>query len=105
MTEIDIVKQEGSGRRGRYVARIEGVEGEAEVTFTKRGPDRISADHTGAPDTMRGTGAAAALVAFMVKDARGNGFTIVPLCPYVRAQYAKHPEWSDAFTTRPGETP
>ena len=65
----------------------------------------ISADHTGAPESMRGTGAAAALVSFMVEDARQNGFKVIPLCPYVRAQYAKHPEWADVFTTRPGEAP
>lgn len=105
MAEIELTREDGSGRHGRYVARIEGIEGEAEITFTRREPDRISADHTGAPDTMRGTSAAAALVAFMVEDARNAGFTIIPLCPYVRAQYAKHPEWSDVFTTAPGETP
>lgn len=85
MAEIEIGKEESGRRRGRYVARIEGVEGEAEISFTRRGPDLISADHTGAPDTMRGTGAAAALVSFMVEDARRNGFRILPLCPYVRA--------------------
>lgn len=105
MADIRIEKEEGEGRHGRYVARIEGVEGEAEITFTRRGQDRISADHTGAPETMRGTGAAAALVSFMVEDARRNGFRIIPICPYVRAQYAKHAEWSDAFTTAPGESP
>jgi uncharacterized protein len=54
---------------------------------------------------MRGTGAAAALVAQMVDDARHNGFRIIPLCPYVRAQYTKHPDWVDVFNTKPGEDP
>lgn len=105
VAETRIEKEAGDDRHGRYGARIDGVEGEAEITFTRRGLDRISADHTGAPETMRGTGAAAALVAFLVEDARRGGFRIVPLCSYVRAQYAKHLEWSDAFTTRPGENP
>lgn len=103
--EIRIEREDGDGRKGRYVARVAGVDGEAEITFTRRGPDRISADHTGAPESMRGNGAAAALVAFMVADARRSGFRIVPLCPYVRGRYAKHPEWADAFTTKPGEDP
>lgn len=54
---------------------------------------------------MRGTGAAAALVAFLVEDARRDGFQVIPICSYARAQYAKHPDWSDVFTTRPGEAP
>lgn len=45
------------------------------------------------------------LIAFMLDDARANGFRIIPLCPYVRAQYTRHPEWSDLFTTEPGEDP
>jgi len=28
----------------------------------------------------------------MIGDARANGFKIVPICPYVLAQYQKHPE-------------
>ncbi len=93
---IHIDKQEGA-TGGRYVARIDGVDGEAELAFTVRGPKRISADHTEAPDSMRGTGAAQALVEHMVADARSSGFKIVPLCPYVLAQSKRHPEWRDVF--------
>ncbi|MGD9942144.1 MAG: GNAT family N-acetyltransferase [Burkholderiaceae bacterium] len=105
MADIDISKEARDDRHGRYVARVRGAQGEAELTFTQRAPDLISADHTGAPETLRGTGAAAALVAYMVDDARRGGFRIVPRCSYVQAQYAKHPEWDDVFTTRPGEAP
>ena len=86
------------GRAGRYVARIDGVEGEAELVFTVRGPTLISADHTEAPTSMRETGAAMALVEHMIADARANGFKIIPICPYVAAQYGKHPEWRDVMT-------
>jgi uncharacterized protein len=48
---------------------------------------------------MRGTGAAMALVEHMIGDARANGFKITPLCPYVLAQYRKHPERSDVMTS------
>ncbi len=90
-----------SGTAGRYVATLDGVDGEAEITFTVRGPALISADHTGAPDSMRGTGAAAKLVEYMIADARTNGFKIIPICPYVKAQYKKHPEWQDVMTVGP----
>ena len=98
--EIKIEKQSGDGV-GRYVAHIDGVEGEAELTFTVRGAALVSADHTGAPDGMRGTGAALALVNALVADARSSGFKIVPLCPYVLAQYKKHPDWQDVMSVAP----
>jgi hypothetical protein len=46
---------------------------------------------------MRGTGAAKALVERLISDARAEGFKIVPLCPYVKSQYDRHPEWSDVM--------
>ncbi len=94
-----------TGEAGRYVGRIDGTDGEAEITFTVKGPALISADHTNAPESMRGTGAALALVEFMIADARASGFRITPICPYVRAQYKKHPEWQDVMTTAPGDSP
>ena len=102
MNEITITKEALEAGHGRYVARVEGIDAEAELVFSDRGPDRISADHTGAPDELRGTGAAAALVQAMVDDARENGFKILPLCPYVKAQYARHPDWADVFLVPPG---
>ena len=104
MPELSISIEDGE-RHGRYVARLEGIDAEAEITFTHRGPDLISADHTGAPEALRGTGAAAALVDYLVADARNRGFKVIPVCPYILARYAKHPEWSDVFTTAPGQAP
>lgn len=105
MPDIEIAKEQQDNRHGRYVARIAGVEGEGEITFTNRKPHLISADHTGAPETMRGMGVAPALVDYMIEDARRHGFRIIPICPYVRAQYRKHPEWVDVMTVAPGVDP
>lgn len=104
MAEITITKEDGP-RHGRYVARVAGIDAEAELTYTHRGPGLISADHTGAPEDLKGTGAAAALVDHLIADARTSGFTIIPLCPYVRARYLKHPDWQDVMTVAPGATP
>lgn len=101
---LRITKEDHSGR-GRYVVTVEGVTGEGELTFTHRGAGLISADHTGVPDSFKGTGAAAALVDNLIADARLNGFKIIPYCPYVRARYEKHPEWQDVMTVAPGEVP
>ncbi|WP_334149649.1 GNAT family N-acetyltransferase [Hyphomicrobium sp.] len=89
------VRKEETAHGGRYVATVAGKPGEAELTFAVRGAGRISADHTGAPGTLRGTGAALALVEHMVEDARRSGFKIVPVCSYVEAQFDRHPEWHD----------
>jgi uncharacterized protein len=91
-------EKEISKTTGRYVARIDGREGEAEITFTVLGPALIRADHTNAPETLRGTGVAKALVEFMIADARKAGFRIVADCPYVRAQVEKNPDWRDVVT-------
>lgn len=99
------VTVEDGPRHGRIVGKVAGIDAEAEITFTHRGPNVISADHTGAPDVMKGTGVAAAMVDFLVADARERGYTIIPLCPYVRARYARHPEWREVFTVAPGEMP
>lgn len=104
MADITITKEDGA-RHGRYVARVAGIDAEGELTFTHRGAGLISADHTGAPEALRGTGAAAALVDYLIADARENGFRIIPLCPYVRARYEKHPDWQDVMTVAPGEMP
>ena len=95
MTGAISIEKRVAGTSGRYVARIDGVDGD----FTMRGPSLISADHTEAPASMRGTGAAMALVEHMIGDARASGFKIVPICPYVLAQYRKHPEWSDVIAS------
>lgn len=97
MPDITIEKAEADGK-GRYVGRIAGIDGEAEITFTRRGQKLVSADHTAAPDSMKGTGAAMALVESMITDARRDGFKIIPTCSYIKAQYRKHPEWADVMT-------
>ena len=105
MTEPVITLEMSDKRHGRYVARIDGVDGEGEIGITRRGPHLISADHTGVPESMAGMGVGKKLIAFMLDDARTSGFRIIPICPYVRAQYARHLEWAELFTTQPGEDP
>lgn len=105
MADITVTREMIDDRHGRYVAQIPGIDAEAELTFTRRGEHLVSADHTGAPEILRGTGAAMALVTRLISDARSEGFRIIPICPYVRAQYERHPEWRDVMTVAPGEMP
>jgi predicted GNAT family acetyltransferase len=94
MADVTITRELGA-RRGRYVARFPDVEGEAELTFARLDDSRILADHTLTPVALRGRGMATALVERLVADARREGFKIVPQCPFVVAQFDRHPGWSD----------
>jgi uncharacterized protein len=91
------ISYEDHPTKGRFVVRIDGVEGEGELTTSKVTDHLIIADHTFVPETMRGTGAGSALVNRLVEDARAKGQRIVPLCPFVRAQSLRHPEWADVI--------
>jgi predicted GNAT family acetyltransferase len=57
----------------------------------------VIADHTLVPDSLRGQGLAQALLDALLDDARSQGFTIVPLCPFVASQARRHPEWASLF--------
>jgi predicted GNAT family acetyltransferase len=98
MGELKITRED-KPTRGRYVATMDGIDAEAELTFSRAGDTLIIADHTSVPDAFRGRGVARALFLRLVGDARANGVKIVPLCPFVNAERQKHSEWSDVFQT------
>ncbi|MEM6275416.1 MAG: GNAT family N-acetyltransferase [Pseudomonadota bacterium] len=91
-----MIRTEMDGQKGRYILDRDGQQ--AEMSFSIVSDALRIVDHTGVPEGMRGTGAAAALVIHLVADAREKGFKIVPLCPFVNAQRAKHPDWADVFS-------
>ncbi|MEY4697581.1 MAG: hypothetical protein RIT14_2009 [Pseudomonadota bacterium] len=90
-----VITREHGPNRGRYVIDHDGAQ--AELTYSVTTPQLFIADHTAVPDSFRGTGAGVALVARMVADARAEGFRIVALCPFVKAQRDRHPDWAEAF--------
>ena len=90
-----VISREHGTTKGRFVLRKDGDE--AELTYSITTPTLVIADHTGVPDSFRGTGAGLALVEAMVAAARAEGFKVVPLCPFVNATRRKHPEWADVF--------
>ena len=100
-----VITLEQDGAKGRYVATIDGIDEPAELTYSIVNDQLIIADHTGVPDAMRGLGVGKVLVERLVDDARRNNVKIIPLCPYVKAQSQKHPEWADVFQGGAGPTP
>lgn len=90
------IEREDTGSKGRYF--FKGAGGDlAEMTFSKAGASQIIIDHTEVPDAFRGQGVGLKLVERAVADARSEGKTIIPLCPFAAAQFRKHPEWADVL--------
>ncbi len=96
MNEPKITREDGP-TKGSYLARVDGVEAEAELTYSRAGPKLIIADHTAVPDAFRGRGIGRLLATRMVEDARKEGVKIFVLCPFVNAERQKHPDWADVF--------
>lgn len=96
-THSPIITLSTDGTKGRYAAKVDSIDEPAELTFSIVNESLIIADHTAVPDTMRGFGVGMALVERLIEDARRKQVKIIPLCPYVKAQSQKHPEWSEVI--------
>ena len=92
---IELAEEETGGAFELYVDGDDARHGE--MTFSKAGAGLWIIDHTGVRPDTQGTGAAAALVRHGVETARARGIKIMPLCPYARAQFARHPEYADVL--------
>lgn len=80
---------------GRYHMIIDGVE--AEMTYSRAGEKLVIIDHTEVPDPLRGRRVGERMVRQAVHDARREGFAIIPLCPFAKAQIDRHPELQDVL--------
>ena len=89
------ITREMNAQGGRYVAKVEGFPGEAELTFVRTDPNVFVADHTLTPVALRHCDIATQLVERLVADARREGFRIRPTCPFVVDLFDRHPDWSD----------
>ena len=54
--------------------------------------DNLIVYHTEVSDVLKGQGVAQQLLARMVEYARQNHLKVVPLCPFVSAQFKRHPD-------------
>ncbi|TCR91848.1 GNAT family N-acetyltransferase [Rhizobium sp. BK376] len=90
------IRLEETRSGGRYVATIDGHE--AEMTYSRTSPKLIIIDHTGVPDALRGKGVGQALALHAVEEARRGGWKIIPLCPFFKAQAARHEDWRDVIS-------
>ena len=90
------ILSEDSPKGGRYVTGEEGQQ--AIMTFSRASPRLIIVDHTEVPDIYRGQGVGARLALHAIEEARKGGWKIIPLCPFMKAQVVRHPEWMDVIS-------
>ncbi|PYE21798.1 putative GNAT family acetyltransferase [Rhizobium sp. PP-CC-3A-592] len=91
----ETVEREDGASKGRYRIVVEGVE--AEMTYSRAGTQLVIIDHTDVPAALRGRKVGERLVRQAVEDARREGVSIIPLCPFAKAQIERHPEWQDVL--------
>lgn len=93
-TEVQVKREDGASK-GRYRLVIDGHE--AEMTYSRAGDGLVIIDHTEVPAALRGRKVGERLVRQAVEDARRDKIAIVPLCPFAKAQFRRHPEWQDVL--------
>ena len=101
------IELEDGESKGRYVIVDDDGTEAAWLTFSRLGASQLTIDHTEVSGAYRGSGAGADLVARAVDDARTSERRIVPLCPFARSQFDRHPEWHDVLVgcSRPTAAP
>jgi predicted GNAT family acetyltransferase len=88
MNEIKL-KLESNGK-GAFVIE-EGDDRIAEMAIGISGSN-MTVFHTEVSDKLKGQGVAAKLLSTMVQYARDKNLKVIALCPYVNAQFKRHPE-------------
>ena len=87
--------QEESETNGQFTASENGQQvGELTYSVNK---DFIIADHTGIHEDYKGKGVGKQLFLALVAHLRQNKRKVMPLCPFVRAMFKRHPEMHDVL--------
>lgn len=88
MNEIEL--KLNSHGRGAFVIEASGERlAEMEIGFAG---GNMTVYHTEVSDKLKGQGIGARLLMKMVDYARENGLKVIALCPFVHAQFKRHPE-------------
>jgi predicted GNAT family acetyltransferase len=77
--------------QSRYEAVVGGRLAMVEYLLT--GPN-ITFSHTEVPEELEGRGIGGQLARFVLEDARARGLAVIPLCPFIKAYIARHPEYA-----------
>ena len=88
MENIRLISDD-KGHGGLFYMEKEETLGEMELEISGQ---LLTVFHTEVKPQAEGRGIAKKLLATLVDHARKNGLSIVPLCPFVHAQFKRHPE-------------
>lgn len=88
MDDIELRLNE-KGHGGFYAVQDGGQLGEMVISIS--GKD-LTVYHTEVDPKAEGKGLAKNLLSTMVEYVRENGLQVIPLCPYVLAQFKRHPQ-------------
>jgi len=70
----------------------------AQIEF-ERNDNVLSLVSTDVSASLQGQGIGQQLVAYAVDFARRHQLKIIPICPYAKKQFEKHPEYDDVKTS------
>jgi len=93
MSDDIVLQLRHSVAESRYEA--ETTTGHVAVCEYTRNGEILSFNHVLVPPVIEGLGIGTRLVLFALDDARAQGFTIVPRCPFVLAVIRKNLEFTD----------
>ena len=86
MEEVQIELNENG--RGAFFVN-DGVQRVAEMVFSIAG-NNLTVYHTEVSEKLKGKGVSGQLLEAMVNYARAHSLKVIPLCPYVNAQFRRH---------------
>jgi predicted GNAT family acetyltransferase len=89
------VHHEESHNRGRFFISTELLL--AEMTYSRSSDTLVIVDHTFVDPSQRGQGLGQILMVELIAWARASHTRIMPLCPFAKAQFDKHPEYGDVL--------
>ena len=95
----DVTLQLNEKNHGAFIIK-EGEEQIGEMVVSVSG-GHLTVYHTEVAPAADGKGLAKKMLQEMVDYARRNGLKVIPLCPYVHAQFRRHPdEYADLWQAK-----
>lgn len=76
----------------RFEAQVPGTEALG-LAYYRVVRDSVVFTHTEVPEALEGQGVASALIHSALESVKAEGRTVVPMCPFVAAYIARHPEY------------
>lgn len=89
MNDIEIINNE---KKRRFEAQ---VGGHLAVMYRYYTETSLVITHTIVPDELAGQGLGSHMVRTVLDQAREQGLTVVPICPFVASYIERHPEYQD----------